>query len=164
VIHCANEVKFDVYSSTNELVSIVDSTHHHDGEHEFFYENVSSAPISIRRNSWICNKASVLTGVRSWHNAVVASHAVVNCDVCDGMRVLDVGSGRGEVVFNAAKSGATAVGIDYASAALSLARGMLGQHPEIRDRVLFLHGDARCMPLVSASFDRAFMLDVVEHL
>jgi len=85
-------------------------------------------------------------------------------EVCDGMRVLDVGSGRGEVVFNAAKSGATAVGIDYASAALSLARGMLGKHPEIRDRVLFLHGDARCMPLVSAGFDRAFMLDVVEHL
>ena len=90
VIHCANEVKFDVYSSTNEFVSIVDSTHHHDGEHEFFYENVSSAPISIGRNSWICNKASVLMGVRIGHNAVVASHAVVNRDVPDGTVVAGI--------------------------------------------------------------------------
>jgi len=81
VIHCAEAITLDVYASTNEFVSIIDSTHHHDGPAAFFYENVSSAPIFIGANTWICNKASVLMGVRIGPNAVVASHAVVNRDV-----------------------------------------------------------------------------------
>jgi acetyltransferase-like isoleucine patch superfamily enzyme len=87
VIHCADSITLDRYASTNEYVSIIDSTHHHDGEHPFFYENVSAAPISIGRNTWVCNKASVLMGVRIGHNCVIASHAVVNKDVPDGMVV-----------------------------------------------------------------------------
>lgn len=87
VIHCAESIELEEYASTNEFVSIIDSTHHHDGPHAFFYENVSSAPISIGRNSWICNKSSVLLGVRIGHNSVVASHAVVNRDVPDGVVV-----------------------------------------------------------------------------
>ena len=87
VIHCSERITLDRYASTNEFVSIIDSTHHHDGENAFFYENVSSAPISIGRNTWICNKSSVLMGVRIGHNCVVASHAVVNKDVPDGMVV-----------------------------------------------------------------------------
>lgn len=87
VIHCAESIELEEYASTNEFVSIIDSTHHHDGPHLFFYENVSSAPISIGRNAWICNKSSVLLGVRVGHNSVVASHAVVNRDVPDGVVV-----------------------------------------------------------------------------
>ena len=85
IVHCAESITLDLYASTNEFVSIIDSTHHHDGPNEFFYENVSEAPIYIGRNSWICNKSSVLMGVRIGHNCVVASHAVVNKDVPDGM-------------------------------------------------------------------------------
>lgn len=85
VIHCAEHIELDLYASTNEFVSIIDSTHHHDGTAAFFYENVSAAPISIGRNSWICNKSSVLLGVRIGHNCVLASHAVANRDVPDGM-------------------------------------------------------------------------------
>jgi acetyltransferase-like isoleucine patch superfamily enzyme len=87
VIHCAESIELDAYASTNEYVSLIDSTHHHDGPHPFFYENVSSAPISIGRNTWICNKSSVLLGVTIGHNSVVASHAVVNRDVPDGVVV-----------------------------------------------------------------------------
>jgi acetyltransferase-like isoleucine patch superfamily enzyme len=85
LIHCASSITLDIYASTNEYVSIIDSTHHHDGPNEFFYENVSAAPIAIGRNSWICNKSSVLMGVTVGHNSVVASHAVVNKDVPDGV-------------------------------------------------------------------------------
>ncbi|MHB1504106.1 MAG: acyltransferase [Acidimicrobiales bacterium] len=81
VIHCAQEITLAPYASTNEFVSIIDSTHHHDGDHGFFYENVTTAPIHIGANAWICNKASVLMGVSVGSNAVVASHAVVNRDV-----------------------------------------------------------------------------------
>jgi acetyltransferase-like isoleucine patch superfamily enzyme len=87
VIHCADSITFDVYSCTNEYVSIIDSTHHHDGASEFFYENTSAAPIEIGKNVWICNKASVLLGVRVGHNSVVASHSVVNKDVPEGVVV-----------------------------------------------------------------------------
>ena len=84
VVHCASSITLDLYASTNEFVSIIDSTHHHDGTNEFFYENVTAAPIVVGRNTWICNKASILMGVRVGHNAVIASHAVVNRDVPDG--------------------------------------------------------------------------------
>jgi len=83
VVHCASEIVFERYASTNEFVSIIDSTHHHDGEQGFFYENVTAAPIRLGANSWICNKASVLMGVTIGRNSVVASHAVVNQDVPD---------------------------------------------------------------------------------
>jgi acetyltransferase-like isoleucine patch superfamily enzyme len=81
VIHCATLIEMDECASTNEYVSIIDSTHHHDGEHDFFYENTSAAPIRIGANVWVCNKASVLMGTTIGPNAVIASHSVVNRDV-----------------------------------------------------------------------------------
>ncbi len=81
VIHCAEAIVLEPYASTNEFVSIIDSTHHHDGARGFFYENVTTAPIRIGANAWICNKASVLMGVNVGANSVVASHAVVNRDI-----------------------------------------------------------------------------------
>jgi acetyltransferase-like isoleucine patch superfamily enzyme len=87
VVHCASAVTLLRFASTAEGVSIVDSTHHHDGAHAAFYENTTSAPILIGRNAWLCNKASVLMGVTVGHNAVVASHALVREDVPDGMVV-----------------------------------------------------------------------------
>lgn len=87
VIHCSESIFLDEYASSAEFVSFIDSTHHHDGPSEFFYENASSAPISVGANTWIGNKASVLPGVRIGANSVVASHAVVNRDVPAGVVV-----------------------------------------------------------------------------
>ncbi len=81
IIHCADSISMDECASTNEYVSIIDSTHHHDGEFDFFYENTSAAPISIGANVWVCNKASVLMGTTIGANSVIASHSVVNRDV-----------------------------------------------------------------------------------
>jgi ubiquinone/menaquinone biosynthesis C-methylase UbiE len=82
-----------------------------------------------------------------------------------GHRVLDVGSGRGEIVFQAADRGAHAVGIDFAPAALAIAEATRREHgDDLRARTSFVKADATQLPFADADFDRVFLLDVVEHL
>ena len=94
----------------------------------------------------------------------VASDLLDRLGAGPGTRAVDIGSGRGELVFNLARRGAAAVGLDYADAALQLAQGMLGHHPDLAGNVLFVKSDAKRVPLRDHSVDLAFMLDVVEHL
>jgi ubiquinone/menaquinone biosynthesis C-methylase UbiE len=75
-------------------------------------------------------------------------------------RVLDVGAGRGELVGAALERGARlAVGIDFSSAAVQLARGTVAGNG-----VAFVRGDARNLPLGDRSVDVVFCTDVIEHL
>lgn len=87
-------------------------------------------------------------------------------NVQSGMRVLDVGCGRGEVVFHAAQKGADVCGIDYASEAVKIARDTLNEvlSEELKPRVTIEQSDAKMLPFPDNSIDRIFMLDVVEHL
>ncbi len=83
-----------------------------------------------------------------------------------GMRVVDVGCGRGELVFQCAQRGAQAWGIDYAKDAVDLANESF---KPITDRATrshsgYLQGNARFLPFTDASVDLVFMLDIVEHL
>jgi len=75
-----------------------------------------------------------------------------------GLRVLDLGAGRGEVVRYCREQGATAVGADYSDAALSLARRILPRPPPL------VRSDAKHLPFADNAFDVVFMLDIVEHL
>ena len=75
-------------------------------------------------------------------------------EVSPGMRVLDVGCGRGEVLRHCAKLGVQAYGVDYAPAALHLAR----------DGGQVYRADAKWLPFPNAFFDRVLMIDLVEHL
>ena len=79
-------------------------------------------------------------------------------DVLPGMRILDVGCGRGEIVRRCTQLGAQAYGIDYAPAALQIARSA-GRGV---DNVYL--ANARYLPFPSHSFDRVLMFDLVEHL
>lgn len=90
VIHCAERVRLGRRSCTNEFVSLIDSTHFHDGAHEFFYENTRTKPIEIGDGVWIGNKSSVLLGVSIGDGAVVAAHSVVNRHVPAGATVSGV--------------------------------------------------------------------------
>jgi ubiquinone/menaquinone biosynthesis C-methylase UbiE len=82
-----------------------------------------------------------------------------------GHRCLDVGTGRGEVVFQCALSGADAVGIDSSSSSLEIALEALASYPEeVQKRCAFIPMDARKLVYPEATFDRIFMLDLVEHL
>lgn len=87
VIHCSSDITLDTLAGCTEHVSIIDTTHHHDGPEEYFQHNSSSAPIYIGRNTWVCSKSTVLMGVRVGHNSVIASGAVVNRDVPSGVVV-----------------------------------------------------------------------------
>ncbi|MGH9300898.1 MAG: class I SAM-dependent methyltransferase [Acidimicrobiales bacterium] len=82
-------------------------------------------------------------------------------DAKPGQRVLDLGCGRGEVLAELAGRGVRVVGIDYAAAAVRLARtrteGVAGVGGILR-------GDATALPFRPACFDRVLMGDVIEHL
>jgi SAM-dependent methyltransferase len=70
------------------------------------------------------------------------------------MRVLDVGCGRGEILRHCSKLGVQAFGVDYAPAALHMAR----------DAGRAYQANAKWLPFPAAFFDRVLMFDLVEHL
>ncbi len=78
-------------------------------------------------------------------------------------RVLDIACGRGEVVLQSALRVADAVGIDYAAAALTVARTSL-DGATATGRMVLARMDATRLALAAASFDAALMLDFVEHV
>ena len=81
-----------------------------------------------------------------------------------GMTLLDVGTGRGEMLAVAAELGARyAIGVEYAAAATALTRQTLSSR-NVEDRAAVLLADARQLPLPDASVDMVTMLDVIEHL
>jgi len=85
-------------------------------------------------------------------------------DMKPGMRILDVGCGRGEVVLYCARQGVHAVGIDYSREAIGLAEKARAAHsPEEQEHMRFICDDIKTLAF-EASFDRIFMLDLVEHL
>jgi cyclopropane fatty-acyl-phospholipid synthase-like methyltransferase len=85
-----------------------------------------------------------------------------------GMRVLDVGCGRGEIVVQCGLGGVHAVGIDYSRAALGLAQQIIGHADNLGRRgwscPRLSLGNAERLPFQDNTFDRAVMSDVVEHL
>src|SRR5439155_13981041 len=77
-----------------------------------------------------------------------------------GEGVLDAGCGRGEVLLACARAGAAVAGIDYAQAAVDIARETL--HGVAGAEVV--RGSLTALPWPQQSFDRALCADVVEHL
>ena len=82
-----------------------------------------------------------------------------------GMRVLDMGCGRGEILLHAARCGTEVVGIDYSADCLRLSRQTLEiASDRERARVTLRQADATELPFRGQVFDRVLMLDIVEHL
>lgn len=84
-------------------------------------------------------------------------------EVRPGMRVLDVGCGRGEILRHCAQLGADAFGVDYAPIAVSLSRASIASG-EVPGRVGVAQADAKRLPFPNGRFERVLMFDVVEHL
>jgi cyclopropane fatty-acyl-phospholipid synthase-like methyltransferase len=78
--------------------------------------------------------------------------------------ILDVGTGRGELLVAAIERGARrAVGVEYADAAVELSRTALAR-ADLGDRAEVLKTDTRALPVPDVSFDLVTMLDVVEDM
>jgi cyclopropane fatty-acyl-phospholipid synthase-like methyltransferase len=89
-------------------------------------------------------------------------------DVQPGMRVLDVGCGRGEILRHCMKLGIEAYGIDYAEVATQMTRRVVEAERQVmgleRDTAVVFRSDAKHLPFPTSYFDRVLMYDVVEHL
>ncbi|MDA8130520.1 MAG: class I SAM-dependent methyltransferase [Elusimicrobia bacterium] len=82
-----------------------------------------------------------------------------------GMRVADIGCGRGEAVIRSALAGAEALGVDYSGDAIALAReAAAALPPEAGARVNFVRADVAAAELGEGVFDVVLMTDIVEHL
>ena len=79
-----------------------------------------------------------------------------------GDTLVDVGTGRGELLAVASQAGIDAIGIEYSDAAVALAHRTL-EARGINDASVLL-ADARALPVADASAAAVTLLDVVEHL
>lgn len=77
-----------------------------------------------------------------------------------GLRILDAGCGRGEVLLACAAAGAEIAGLDYSEAAVQLTKETLAAYPDADIR----RGDVTALPWPDDSFDRIQFSDVIEHL
>lgn len=88
--------------------------------------------------------------------------------VTPGMRLLDVGCGRGEILRHCLRQGVEAYGIDYAEVAARMSRATLDAEIASQMGQVAQGGvgraDAKQLPFASHSFDRVLLFDVVEHL
>ncbi len=80
-------------------------------------------------------------------------------ELVPGIRLLEVGFGRGEFLKHCAERGAEVAAIDYSSDALEIGRQTLADSPAADLRI----ADCKSLPFDSDSFDRVYSGDVIEH-
>jgi len=86
--------------------------------------------------------------------------------ITKGMRILDVGCGRGEILVHAYLLGAAAYGVDYSAAAIEIAGSNLAtfQNSSSVTSLHLIQADCTEIPFSIEVFDIIFLLDIVEHL
>jgi len=88
--------------------------------------------------------------------------------VSPGMRVLDIGCGRGEMIVQCGLNGISAVGVDYSPAGLGLAQRAITRIDDgdwdVWECPNLSLGNAKNLPFKHSAFDRVIMSDIVEHL
>jgi ubiquinone/menaquinone biosynthesis C-methylase UbiE len=100
-------------------------------------------------------------GLRSmgpWHLTVVRLLPDL-----DGMRVLEIGCGRGDFAISLAAQYETAevVGVDFSAAAIDTAQGRARR---AGSRARFIQGDAEALPFPEATFDHVISCECMEHV
>lgn len=120
-----------------------------------------------------CEGYDVFLESEGQHLSRRLNDAFAVADVQPGMRLLDVGCGRGEILRHCMALGIEAYGIDYAEVAAQMSRDVIDRArvrlvadslPSTPVRAGVCRSDAKSLPYSDASFDRVLMFDVVEHL
>jgi ubiquinone/menaquinone biosynthesis C-methylase UbiE len=91
-------------------------------------------------------------------------HALHISNLKPNYKVLDIGTGRGEIAYNSAKKGCLTFGLDYSKASISIAQTLQQKAHQKEINFILILADARNLPLMENTFDVVFMLDIVEHL
>jgi len=115
---------------------------------------VSASFKAFERAGWSARAATY--GVLMARATVHATEALL-AHVGPGTRLLDVGSGLGDLCAAAAQRGAVTTGIDLAPNMVATARE---RHPGLK----FLEGDAEHLPFAGGEFDIATGAFVINHL
>lgn len=84
VIHCASSIRLGRMTSTNEWVTIVDSSHYFTTPEEFFYHNTKTGPIEVGINTWICSKATLARNAKIGDHCIIAGNSIVSGEVPSG--------------------------------------------------------------------------------
>jgi len=92
------------------------------------------------------------------------TYALFLADLKPGEKVLDLGTGRGEIAYHAAKKGCFSIGLDYAMAAMGLAKDLREKAKNQKKPFELILSDARYFPFNPNQFNVILMLDIVEHL
>lgn len=81
-----------------------------------------------------------------------------------GQNILDIGCGRGELLYYCSKNGARSLGLDYSQAAIEIAHETIRRLPkELQPLARAEQADVSSYPFTD-KFDTVFMLEIVEHL
>lgn len=87
------------------------------------------------------------------------------CKIAPAMKVLDIGCGRGELVYHACVSGAQVWGFDISPDALAISKCTISQVPKSATGSYALcRGTSLRLPFKEDSFHRVILSDIVEHL
>jgi len=91
-------------------------------------------------------------------------------DIKAGMKILDIGCGRGEFIVFSGTKGVYSIGIDYAKDAIDVAKKLaktcvenLGEK-DLSKKISFIRADVKALPFSTRSFDRLVSRSVTEHL
>lgn len=93
------------------------------------------------------------------------SKAFALAEIKKGHKVLDIGCGRGEILYHSALRGAKGLGLDYSPDALKLSAKLISKlNKDQQDNLKFICADFESLKLKDNLYDVIFLLDVVEHL